>query len=70
MNNAALKLAGRPTLTRGQHKSGRKLYVEMTFALVMADGAAQGSVAVARDVTERILREKALAGPRIASASK
>ena len=30
MKNVALKL--RPTLTRGLHKSGRKLYVEMTFA--------------------------------------
>jgi PAS domain S-box-containing protein len=39
MNNAALKLEGRPTLTRGLHKSRRKLYVEMTFALVSAAGA-------------------------------
>ncbi len=70
MNNAALKLEGRPTLTRGLHKSGRMLYVEMTFALVMADGAAQGSVAVARDVTDRILQEKASAGLTVTSASK
>jgi PAS domain S-box-containing protein len=53
MKDRALKLQGRPTRTRGQHKSGRKLYVEMTFALVMANGAAQGTVAIARDVTER-----------------
>jgi len=59
MKNVALKLQGRPTLTRGQHKSGRKLYVEMTFALVAADGEALGSVAVARDVTERVERERA-----------
>ena len=59
MQNVALKLQGRPTLTRGQHKSGRKLYVEMTFALVTGEGAAQGAVAVARDVTERVLRERA-----------
>ena len=58
MKDGALKLQGRPTLTRGQHKSGRKLYVEMTFALVMADGVAQGSVAIARDVTERTERER------------
>ena len=31
----------------------------MTFALVVKDGAAEGSVAVARDVTERIERERA-----------
>src|SRR5271166_1774252 len=38
---APLSLMGRPTLTRGQHKTGRKLYVEMTFALVIAGGAAK-----------------------------
>ena len=61
MKNAALKLKGRPTLTRGQDKSGRKLYVEMTFALVAANGEALGSVAVARDVMERVERERARA---------
>ncbi len=59
MNTVALKLQGRPTLTRGLHRSGRKLYVEMTFALVSEGGAALGSVAVARDVTERVERERA-----------
>ena len=50
MASAVLKLAGRPTLTRATHKSGRKLYVEMTSALVVGnDGAAGGSVAVARE---------------------
>jgi PAS domain S-box-containing protein len=54
------RLGGRPTLTRGQHKSGQKLYVEMSFALVLdSTGSALGSVAVARDVTERVEREKA-----------
>ena len=56
------RLGGRPTLTRGLHKSGQKLYVEMSFALVLdGTGAALGSVAVARDVTERVEREKAAA---------
>ncbi len=59
MNSAALRLKGRPTLTRGLHKSGRKLYVEMTFALIAADGSALGSVAVARDATGRVERERA-----------
>jgi PAS domain S-box-containing protein len=60
MANRKTKLGGRPTLTRGLHKSGQKLYVEMSFALVLDDaGAALGSVAVARDVTERVEREKA-----------
>src|SRR6266403_1236132 len=34
MTKGALKLQGRPTLTRAKHQSGRKLYVELTFALV------------------------------------
>jgi PAS domain S-box-containing protein len=59
MTNGVLKLQGRPTLTRALHKSGRKLYVEMTFALVAVDGVAEGAVAMARDVTERVLRQKA-----------
>jgi PAS domain S-box-containing protein len=67
--NGALKLEGRPTVTRAQHKDGRKLYVEMTFALVMNDGAAEGAVAVARDATERIERERASAGGATLSAS-
>ncbi len=55
-----MKLAGRPTLTRALHKSGRKLYIEMTFALVRdAGGTVLGSVAMAREVTERVERERA-----------
>lgn len=54
------RLAGRPSLTRAVHKDGRKLYVEMTFALVKDDaGQVVGSVAMARDVTERVERERA-----------
>ena len=57
----AMKLEGRPTLTRALHKSGRKIYVEMTFAIVKgeAEGEVLGSVAMARDVTERVERERA-----------
>ena len=58
--SGAMKLAGRPTLTRALHKSGRKLYIEMTFALVRDTGGnVLGSVAMARDVTERVERERA-----------
>lgn len=54
------RLNGRATMTRGLHKTGQKLYLEMSFALVCgSDGTATGSVAVARDVTERVEREKA-----------
>ncbi len=60
MSSGTMKLAGRPTLTRALHKSGRKLYIEMTFALVRAAGGdVLGSVAMARDVTERVERERA-----------
>ena len=61
MINGVMKLQGRPTLTRASHKSGRKLYVEMTFAIVEDNGEVLGSVAVARDVTERIEKERAAA---------
>jgi PAS domain S-box-containing protein len=61
MASGAMKLQGRPTLTRALHKSGRKLYVEMTFAIVRGTAPAEvlGSVAVARDVTERVEKERA-----------
>jgi PAS domain S-box-containing protein len=58
MASGVQKLPGRPTLTRALHKSGRKLYVEMTFALVVVDGVTHGAVNVARDVTERISQQK------------
>jgi PAS domain S-box-containing protein len=54
-----LKLGGKPTLTRAMHKSGRRVYVEMSFALVKSAQGVIGSVAVARDVTERVERERA-----------
>lgn len=61
MTSGAMKLQGRPTLTRALHKSGRKLYTEMTFAIVKAVGndGVLGSVAVVRDVTERVEKERA-----------
>ena len=61
MANGVTKLHGRPTLTRALHKSGRRLYVEMTFAIVKGDTESEviGSVAMARDVTERVERERA-----------
>ncbi len=60
MQNGSTRLHGRPTVTRAAHKSGQTLYVEMSFALVSDEaGKVIGSVAMARDVTERFLREKA-----------
>jgi len=61
MKSGVTKLLGHPTLTRATHKTGRKLYVEMTFALVkeQAGGPARGAVAVARNVTERVEQQRA-----------
>jgi PAS domain S-box-containing protein len=60
MASGTTRLAGRPALTRAAHKNGNKLYVEMTFAVVKDDaGQVVGSVAVARDVTERVEKERA-----------
>jgi PAS domain S-box-containing protein len=63
MASGVMKLEGRPTLTRARHKGGGKLYVEMTFAIVKGDveGSALGSVAVARDATERVEAQRAAA---------
>jgi PAS domain S-box-containing protein len=62
ITSGTMKLQGRPTLTRSLHKSGRKLYIEMTFALVRdSSGEVLGAVAMARDVTERVERERARA---------
>jgi PAS domain S-box-containing protein len=63
MASGVMELEGRPTVTRATHKSGGKRYVEMTFALVKGDveGSALGSVAVARDATERVEAQQAAA---------
>jgi PAS domain S-box-containing protein len=54
------KYAGRSLTTRSQHKDGRALYVEMSFALMKDSGAgAGGALAFVRDCTERYLAEKA-----------
>ena len=58
MANGSTRLHGRPTITRADHKSGQKLYVEMSFAVVKdSSGAAIGSVAIARDATERMAQK-------------
>ncbi len=59
--NGVTRLQGRPTVTRAVHQTGRKLYVEMTFALVtkQVGAPACGAVAIARDVTERIEAQRA-----------
>jgi PAS domain S-box-containing protein len=58
-----LRLSGRPTLTRAVHKDGRRLYVEMSFALVRSGDTVIGATAVARDVTEREEQARARNAP-------
>jgi PAS domain S-box-containing protein len=59
METGRTRLAGRPTITRATHKSGARMYVEMSFAVVRAgDGTVRGAVAVARDATDRYERER------------
>ncbi len=70
MQTGALRLAGAPTLTRALHPSGKRLYVEMSFAVVRAsDGKALGAVAVARDATARMAERKPSDRTRGASLS-
>ncbi len=60
MQHGATRLGGHPTMTRGLHRDGRRLYVEMSFAIVrLPSGAIAGSVAVARDATARHEAQKA-----------
>ncbi|WP_017772198.1 PAS domain S-box protein [Paraburkholderia kururiensis] len=62
MASGTTRLHGRATVTRAVDKSGRKLYVEMSFALVHdPQGAVCGTVAVARDVTARVEQERMMA---------
>lgn len=60
MQNGRTRLNGRPTTTRALHRNGETRYMDMSFALVCdGHGQAIGSVALARDATERVLQAKA-----------
>jgi len=64
MQTGATRLRGEPTMTRGLHSEGRRLYVEMSFAVVrLPSGEVAGSVAVARDATARYEAQKAQRQP-------
>jgi PAS domain S-box-containing protein len=60
MESGEMRLAGRVLTTRSQHKSGSRLYVDLSFGLVK-DGAGQvtGAFAIGRDVTARFQEEAA-----------
>lgn len=59
VENGNLRLSGKPTLTRAIHKNAEKrLYVQMSFSLVKDnDGHVQGSVAIARDMTDTMAQK-------------
>lgn len=61
MESGTTQLHGQATVTRALTADGRTIYVEMSFAVVTdASGKAIGSVAVARDATQRRQEDKAL----------
>jgi PAS domain S-box-containing protein len=56
-----MKYMDRVLTTRSRHKSGRKLYVDLSFGLVRdAEGTVTGALATARDSTESYLAQKTL----------
>jgi PAS domain S-box-containing protein len=55
------RLGSRVLVTRGLHRDGSRLYVDLSFAVIVGDaGLAEGALAIGRDVTERYLADKAL----------
>ena len=61
IQSGATRLGGHATVTRALHKSGKRLYVDLSFALVKGrSGAVIGSTAVGRDATARFEEEKAM----------
>jgi PAS domain S-box-containing protein len=60
LESGDLRQAGRALPTRSAHADGRTIYVELTFALLHAGGAeVAGVLCAARDITERMERERA-----------
>lgn len=56
----ATKYVGRSLPTRSMHSGGAPIYVELSFAIVLdQNGTAIGSLAHARDITERFEKEQA-----------
>lgn len=55
------KYAGRVLTTRSVHKSGCRLYVDLSFSLIRDDnGAVTGALAIGRDCTARYHSDNAL----------
>jgi PAS domain S-box-containing protein len=57
---AKTKLGSRVLTTRSAHKDGSRLYVDLSFTVIVDDsGRAEGALAIGRNVTERHLADKA-----------
>jgi PAS domain S-box-containing protein len=63
------RLGGRVMTTRATHKSGSKIYVDLSFGLVKDGDAVLGAFAVARDCTARFQEEAARRAQAAAAAS-
>ena len=55
------RLGSRVLTTRSRHKDGSRLYVDLSFKVIVDDsGHAEGALAIGRNVMERYLADKAL----------
>lgn len=60
LNERATKYAGQALATRSARSDGTRIYVELSFAIVLDDdGEVLGALAHGRDVTERFEKERA-----------
>lgn len=54
------RLNGKALPTRSMRKDGTTIYVELSFGVVLdSEGTAIGALAIARDITEKFLAERA-----------
>lgn len=61
MTHGTTKLHGQALPTQARRKDGQLIYIEISFTLIRDEaGTVHGSASVARDITERYRREKAL----------
>lgn len=71
IEHGSTKMGRQSIVTRSLHKTGQKIYVDMSFAVVKNHaGEVVGSVAVARDATQRYLSDKALRAELAALAAR
>jgi PAS domain S-box-containing protein len=63
VESGTTRLKNKILTTRSNHKSGKTLYVNLTFSLVKdPSGQIFGVMAIARDFTEQYLRQKSNSG--------